>query len=293
MKFVSFRADNTPRYGVLDGENIVDLTDRLSYRDLLSLITANAADEAANAAKRATADFTTSDIRFRPVVPNPGKIICVGLNYHEHREETGMTQGKFPAIFPRWRDTQVGHREDVMLPRNTEQLDWEGELAVIIGKGGRHIGEADAMSHVFGYACYNDVSLRDFQRHSSQFTPGKNFPATGPFGPFLVTADEMGELDGKRIQTRLNGEIMQDATLDMMIFRPSWLIAYLSSFTPLSPGDVIVSGTPGGVGWTRNPPHWMKVGDVVEVEIDGCGILKNAIVAERNTAGGAAVRPTS
>ncbi len=282
MKFVSFRVNETPRYGVVDGENITDLTDRLGYRDLHSLIAADASAEAAKVSRAAGADYSTGEIRFLPVIPNPGKIICVGLNYHEHREETGMTQGKFPAIFPRWADTQIGHREDVVLPKNTQELDWEGELALIIGRGGRHIEAADAMSHVFGYACYNDVSLRDFQRHASQFTPGKNFPATGAFGPYLVTADEMGELKGKRIQTRLNGEIMQDATLDMMIFPPSWLIAYLSSFTPLSPGDVIVSGTPGGVGWTRNPPHWMRAGDEVEVEIDGCGILKNAIVAEEH-----------
>jgi len=281
MKFVSFRAGGSARYGLIKGGGVVDLTARLDYPDLRSLIAANGSAKAAGAAEGAAPDFPLSDIDYDPVIPNPDKILCVGLNYHEHRQETGMTQHKFPAIFPRWNDSQCGHLDDIILPKNASNLDWEGELAVIIGKGGRHIIEQDAMDHVFGYSIYNDASLRDFQKHSSQFTPGKNFPATGPFGPYLVTADEMGDLKGKKIQTRLNGEIMQNATLDDMIFGVPWLIAYLSSFTPLSPGDVIVSGTPGGVGWTRNPPHWMKVGDVVEVEIDGCGILRNAIAPEK------------
>ena len=281
MKFVSFRADGAARYGLLAGGGIVDLTLRRKHPDLKALIAAGAYKEAEEAAKGAAADFAPDQVAFDPVIRNPGKILCVGLNYHEHRAETGMTQHRFPAIFPRWADTQCGHLQPIVLPKNAVELDWEGELAVIVGKGGRHIAEKDAGAHIAGYACYNDASLRDFQKHSSQFTPGKNFPATGAFGPYLVTSDEMGDLKGKKIQTRLNGEIMQNATLDMMIFSVPWLIAYLSSFTPLSPGDVIVSGTPGGVGWTRNPPHWMKLGDVVEVEIDGCGVLRNEIGAEK------------
>jgi len=280
MKFVSFRIGDEARYGVLSDNGVVDLTVRLRFPDLKSLIAARVLDEAAEALMGAQTDFALDEIEFDPVIPNPGKVICVGLNYHEHRQETGMTQHTFPTIFIRWADTQVGHLDPIILPKNAEQLDWEGELAVVV-EGGRHIAEANAMNHVFGYACYNDASLRDFQKHSSQFTPGKNFPATGAFGPHLVTADEMGDLKGKKIQTRLNGEIMQNATLDDMIFGVPWLISYLSSFTPLNPGDVIVSGTPGGVGWTRVPPHWMKAGDVVEVEIEGCGILRNPIAAEK------------
>ena len=280
MKFLSYRATGAARYGVVDGNNVVDLTGRLKYPDLKALIAADARAEAERATKSATADFTLEQIAFDPVIPNPGKIVCIGLNYHDHLNETGMKKFPYPSIFTRWADTQVGHLQPIVRPRSSDQFDYEGELAAIIGKGGKHIAGADALGHVWGYSCYNDVSVRDFQRHSSQWTPGKNFLGTGPFGPFLVTRDEVGELAGKKIQTRVNGNTMQSATLDMMIFSVSQLIEYISSFTPLIPGDVIVTGTPGGVAWVRTPPPWMKPGDSVEVEIDGIGILKNPIATE-------------
>jgi len=280
MKFVSFRAGGAARYGLVEGNRVVDLTRRLKYPDLKSLIAADAFAEAARAAKGATVDFTLDQIAFDPVIPNPGKIICVGLIYQEHRNETGMTSHPLPATFIRWADTQLGHLAPMVRPRASEQLDYEAELAVIIGKGGRYIKASEAAAHIVGYSCYNEGSIREFQRHASQWTPGKNFPATGAFGPFLVTPDEVGELAGKKIQTRLNGKVEQSSTLDMMIYGPLKLIEYFSNFTPLSPGDVIVSGTPGGVGWVRQPPLWMKAGDSVEVEIDGVGLLRNPIVAE-------------
>ncbi len=280
MRLLSFRAGGTAHYGVVDGNKVIDLTPRLKYPDLKSVIAADATGEAKRAAKGAASDFTLDQITFDPVIPNADKIICVGLNYHDHLNETGMKKFPYPSIFTRFADTQVGHLQPVVRPRNSETFDWECELAAIIGKRGRHIGETDAMSHVAGYSCYNDVSVRDHQRHSSQWTPGKNFPATGAFGPFLVTPDEMGDLKGKKIQTRVNGKTEQSATLDMMIFNVAQLISYISSWTPLGPGDVIVTGTPGGVGWVREPPLWMKPGDTVEVEIDGVGVLKNPIVAE-------------
>lgn len=280
MKFVSFRAGGAARYGLVDGSRVIDLTTRLKFPDLKSLIVADAFAEAGRAAKGATADFALDEIAFEAVIPNPGKIICVGLNYQEHRNETGMTSHPLPATFIRWADSQIGHLEPMVRPRASEQLDYEAELAVIIGKGGRYIRERDAAAHICGYSCYNEGSIREFQRHSSQWTPGKNFPGTGAFGPFLVTPDEVGELAGKKIQTRLNGKAEQSSTLDMMIYGPSKLIEYFSVFTQLSPGDVIVSGTPGGVGWVRQPPLWMKAGDIVEVEIDGVGLLRNPIVAE-------------
>jgi 2-keto-4-pentenoate hydratase/2-oxohepta-3-ene-1,7-dioic acid hydratase in catechol pathway len=280
MKFLSFRAGGAARYGLVDGNDVVDLTVRLKHPDLKSLIEADAAAEAASAAKGASADFTLDQITFDPVIPNPGKIICVGLNYEGHRKETGMTQHKFPNFFARWADTQVGHLQNIVKPLDSDQLDWEGEMAVIVGKGGRYIPQAQAMDHIFGYSCYNEASLRDYQKHSSQFTPGKNFPGTGAFGPHMVMRDAMGDITGKKIQTRLNGENVQSATLDMMIFPPTRLVEYISSFTPLSPGDVIVSGTPEGVGWVRKPPLWMKEGDVVEVEIDNIGIVRNSIINE-------------
>ena len=280
MKFVSFRAGGKSRYGLVDGDSVIDLTQRLKYPDLKSLIEADALDEAAEAVS-GPAEFDLDQIKYDPVIPNPGKIICVGLNYEGHRKETGMTQHKMPNFFVRWADTQVGHLENIVKPLDSDQLDWEGELVVIMGKGGRYIKQSDAESCIAGYSIYNECSLRDYQKHSSQFTPGKNFPGTGAFGPYMVTPDEMGELAGKKIQTRLNGETMQDATLDMMIFSPTRLIEYITSFTPLSPGDVIVSGTPEGVGWVRKPPLWMKGGDIVEVEIDNIGILRNPVVNEK------------
>ena len=280
MKFVSFRAGGAARYGLVEGHRVIDLTKRLKYADLKALITADAFAEAGRAAKGATADYALDQIAFDPVIPNPGKIICVGLNYQEHRNETGMTSHPLPATFIRWADTQIGHLEPMIRPRASEQLDYEAELAVIIGKGGRNVLESQAAAHICGYSCYNEGSIREFQRHASQWTPGKNFPGTGAFGPFLVTPDEVGELAGKKIQTRLNGNVEQSSTLDMMIYGPTKLIEYFSDFTPLSPGDVIVSGTPGGVGWVRKPPLWMKPGDVCEVEIDGVGLLRNPIVAE-------------
>jgi 2-keto-4-pentenoate hydratase/2-oxohepta-3-ene-1,7-dioic acid hydratase in catechol pathway len=296
MKFLSFRArtrvnfkvnrDGTgeevfaPRYGAVDGNFIYDLTARLKYPDLKSLIAADAVKDAQREIKGATADFRTDEVDFDPVIPNPGKIICIGLNYAEHANETGMKRSPHPPVFIRWADSQVGHLANIVKPNDSEQLDYEGELAVIVGKGGRFIPEAEAAKHIAGYSCYNEASVRDYQKHASQFTPGKNFPKTGAFGPFFVTADEVGELKGKKIQTRLNGQVVQSSTLDMMISSPARLIAYLSTFTPLSPGDVIASGTPGGVGWVRDPPLWMKVGDVAEVEIDGVGLLRNTIGAE-------------
>ena len=179
MKFLSFRAAGSARYGVADGNKVIDLTARLRYPDLKALIAADARGEAEREAKGAKADFTLDQIVFDPVITNSGKIICVGLNYHEHVNETGLGGHSYPSIFTRWADTQVGHLQPVVRPKNCDTLDYEAELAAVIGKGGRYISEADALTHVAGYACYNDVSLRDFQRHGSQWTPGKNFPATG------------------------------------------------------------------------------------------------------------------
>jgi 2-keto-4-pentenoate hydratase/2-oxohepta-3-ene-1,7-dioic acid hydratase in catechol pathway len=202
------------------------------------------------------------------------------LNYEMHRKETGRAEVEHPTIFMRFANTQIGDGAPIVCPRVSRDLDFEGELAVIIGRPGRYIQRKHAMEHVAGFACYNDVSVRDWQRHTSQFTPGKNFPATGPFGPWMVTPDEVGPLAKLRIVTRLNGEIMQQATLGDMIFDIPRIIEYCSSFTPLSAGDVIATGTPGGVGSRRVPPLWMKPGDVVEVEIERVGLLRNRVVGE-------------
>jgi 2-keto-4-pentenoate hydratase/2-oxohepta-3-ene-1,7-dioic acid hydratase in catechol pathway len=282
MKFISFRAQGAAHYGVVSGDGIVDLTPRLGSRfpDLKSIIAADATAEAERAAKGATADFRLDQIDYAPVIANPGKILCVGLNYEEHRMETGRPKVENPTIFARFADTQIGHLQPIVKPKLSDKVDYECELAVIIGKGGRYISEAKAYDHVYGYSCYNDVSIRDYQNHTSQWTPGKNFPSSGPFGPWLVTRDEMGVLEPKRMQTRLNGQTVQNTLFEMMIFPVPRLIEYLSRFTTLMPGDVIVSGTPGGVGMRREPPLWMKAGDTVEIDIEGIGILKNPIVAE-------------
>ena len=183
-------------------------------------------------------------------------------------------------MFTRFADTQVGHRGALVKPRHSDKMDYEGELAVVIGKAGRDIDAADALAHVAGFACYQDASIRDFQGHTTQFTPGKNFPATGGFGPWLTTPDEAGPIGAQRLRTTLNGTVMQEARLGEMIFPIERLIAYLSSWTPLAPGDVIATGTPGGVGMKRVPPVWLEDGDEVVVEIDGVGTLSNPVVAE-------------
>jgi 2-keto-4-pentenoate hydratase/2-oxohepta-3-ene-1,7-dioic acid hydratase in catechol pathway len=211
------------------------------------------------------------------VIPNPGKIVCVGLNYEEHRAETGRDKTENPALFLRVAESQVGHRQPILRPRESTHLDFEAEIALIVGKAGRRISQAESWRHIAGYSCYNDGSVRDWQRHTVQWTAGKNFAQTGGFGPWMVTADEIPPGTVMTLSCRLNGERMQHATTEMMIFKIPRLIEYISAFMPLAAGDVIVTGTPGGVGARRTPPVWMKPGDTVEVEIDKVGVLTNTI----------------
>jgi len=204
----------------------------------------------------------------------------VGHNYEEHRIETERDPTQHPLLFIRVAESQTGHLQPIVLPAESTHLDYEGEIAVVIGKAGRRIREADAWSHVAGYSAYNDGSIRDWQKHTIQFTAGKNFTATGAFGPWMVTRGEIADGEELTLETRLNGEVMQRTTTASMIFHIPVLIEYISTFTSLQPGDVIVTGTPGGVGAKRNPPVWMKPGDHVEVEVGKVGILSNAIAAE-------------
>ena len=224
--------------------------------------------------------FTREEIRLLPVVADPGKILCVGLNYESHRKEAGRAEAEHPAIFTRYADSLIAHGDPIIRPRISTKLDYEGELALVIGKVGRNIPEKDALDYVTGYACFNDASIRDWQKHNIQFTPGKNFPGTGAFGPYLITPDEVGNLEEQRVITRLNGEVLQDQPISDMIWPLATLINYISTFTPLSPGDVIVTGTPGGVGFKRTPPVWMSPGDVVEVSVGTVGTLVNPIEDE-------------
>jgi 2-keto-4-pentenoate hydratase/2-oxohepta-3-ene-1,7-dioic acid hydratase in catechol pathway len=281
MKFASFKINGTASWGLIDGAKAVDLGAALRDRfpDLKSAIAAGALKEAAAAASKA-ARHPLKDITWLPVIPNPDKILCIGLNYETHRKETGRSEVENPTVFGRFANSQTGHLANIIRPRVSKDLDFEGELALIIGKPGRYISRASAWDHIAGYACYNEGSVRDFQRHTHQFTPGKNFPDTGAFGPWMVTPDEAGDLAPLRLQTRLNGQVVQDATISQMIFGIPQQIEYCSSFTRLEPGDVIVTGTPGGVGSRRTPPLWMKPGDVVEVEIDRIGLLRNSVADE-------------
>jgi 2-keto-4-pentenoate hydratase/2-oxohepta-3-ene-1,7-dioic acid hydratase in catechol pathway len=227
-------------------------------------------------------ELSSADVIFLPPIADPAKILCVGLNYAKHQAETGRPDVDHPTIFTRFADSQVGHLQPMIKPDQSIRFDYEAELAVVIGQGGRFITEDDALSHVAGYACYNDGSIRDWQRHTSQFTPGKNFPGTGAFGPYLVTPDEVGDYRKLPIESRLNGEVMQKATLADLIFPIPRLLSYISEFTPLSSGDVIVTGTPGGVGDRREPPVYMRPGDVIEVDIGIVGTLVNPVVSVAN-----------
>lgn len=281
MRFASFSIGGRASWGVVEGAEVLDLSGLLGDRlpDLKSAIAADALGDLAEPASHATRHPFAS-IVWLPVIPNPDKILCVGLNYEDHRKETGRAEVEHPTIFARYANTQIAQDDPIIRPRVSTSLDYEGELAVIIGKQGRYIPRDAALGYVAGYSCYNDGSLRDFQWHTHQFTPGKNFPGTGAFGPWMVTPDEFGPIGSQRIQTRLNGEIVQDATFEQMIFDVPRQIEYCASFTRLEPGDVIASGTPGGVGAKRKPPLWMKPGDSVEVEIDGIGILRNGVADE-------------
>ncbi|MEJ8827126.1 fumarylacetoacetate hydrolase family protein [Variovorax humicola] len=282
MKLVSFQHAGQATYGVVQGDRYLqppaDFLNR--FPDLASVLCADALGELKKAVAANGTAIQPSATQALPVIPNPGKLICVGLNYKTHVAETKRADSEYPSLFLRFNDTLAANEDVVLRPSFSERFDWEGELAFVIGKGGRHIPKAQAFEHIAGYACFNDISVRDWQRHTHQFTPGKNFPGTGPFGPYLLTRDEVPDVTQLALETRVNGNVMQKATLGDLIFDIPVLVEYISRFTPLSPGDVIATGTPGGVGDRRDPPLYMKDGDVVEVEITGLGVLRNRIGVE-------------
>ena len=221
------------------------------------------------------------EAEFDALIPQPGKLICVGINYQAHMREMGRELPDYPCLFVRFPASQVGHDQPLIAPDNSEQYDFEGELALVIGREAHHVSAAEALDYVAGYTCFMDGSVRDFQRHESQFTPGKNFPDSGSFGPWLVTTDEISDPSALHLETRLNGQVMQQAPINDMNFGVPEIIEYCSSFARLMPGDVISTGTPSGVGFARQPPVWLKPGDLLEVEIDGIGVLRNPIVVAR------------
>jgi 2-keto-4-pentenoate hydratase/2-oxohepta-3-ene-1,7-dioic acid hydratase in catechol pathway len=282
MKLISYRYQDQDSYGAVQGDRVIDLRAVFGARaaDLKALIAADLLAEAAQAVAQAKESLPLADVQRLPVIPNPGKIVCVGLNYGEHVRETGRTVTEQPTLFLRVAESQLAHGEDIVLPPESSKLDYEGEIAIVIGRGGRRIPEAEAWRHIAGYACYNDATLRDWQSATPQWTAGKNFFRTGGFGPWLVTRDEIADNQLMTLVTRLNGQEMQRTTTDKLIHSIPRQIAYISAFTPLAPGDVIVTGTPGGVGAKRTPPVWMKAGDVVEVEVDAVGVLRNGVQVE-------------
>ena len=279
MKLLSFATDGKEWFGALRDDGIVTLNDKVAQPNLRAAFAAGAIDTMRSIAQRATPDRKLADIRFLPVIPQPGKILCAGINYRSHAAEMARELRKQPSMFIRFADTLVGHGGELIRPKVSDNFDFEGELALVIGKGGRHIAPDRALEHVAGYTCFVDGSVRDYQKFS--VTSGKNFPGTGPLGPWLVTTDEIPDPGRLTLMTRLNGKEVQRSPTELLIYSIPQIIAFCSDFTALSPGDVISTGTPEGVGHSRKPPLWMKAGDALEVEITGIGVLRADVVDAR------------
>lgn len=282
MKLASFQHDGNDTWGVVTNDGLIDMGARAGakYPTIRAVLEAGALAEIASESAGQSADRRLDSVTHQPVITHADKILAIGLNYRTHVEEGGRKIPEHPMIFVRWNDSQVGHDQPLVRPKVSHIFDFEGEMAVIIGKKARHVSEADSLDYIAGYSCFNDGSVRDWQRHTGQFTPGKNFFRSGAFGPFLVTSDEAGPPDTHTLVTRLNGEEMQRATTDDLLFDVPKLIAYITAFTELNPGDVIATGTTGGVGFYRDPQVFMKPGDVIEVDISEIGVLSNTIVDE-------------
>jgi 2-keto-4-pentenoate hydratase/2-oxohepta-3-ene-1,7-dioic acid hydratase in catechol pathway len=285
MRLISYQSPTGPRTAALRGAAAVDLnrTDPAVPDCMKKLLAQGPAglERAGQAAARGQ-PMPLDGLRLVPPVPFPDKVICIGLNYADHARETGMALPPEPVVFSKFATAVRAHGDPIVLPRASSQVDYEAELVVVIGQGGRHIAEADARRHVAGYCCGNDVSARDWQlrKPGGQWLLGKSFDSFAPFGPALVTADEVPEPGSLKIQLRLNGQVMQDSSTAQLIFSVDKLVAYLSTVCTLAPGDLIFTGTPPGVGMARKPPVWLKPGDVTEVEIEGLGVLRNPLVAE-------------
>ena len=279
MKLASFRDDTGDTWGLVEdaGVRLAQPPLRTRFPDLRSVLAAGALAEIAGHLGKSTL-HNLSALRIAPLIPNPARILCVGINYLEHITEMGWDRPEYPTLFSRFPDTLVGHGEPIVRPSLSSQFDYEGELAIVIGRPARHVRAAEAFDYVAGYTCFLDGSVRDWQRHTTQFLPGKNFPATGGCGPWLVTTDEIPDPARLQLMTRVNGEVLQSAPVGDLCFNVPHIIQYCSSFCLLNPGDIIATGTPSGVGAARTPPRWLNTGDVVEVEISGIGILAHHVV---------------
>ncbi len=288
MKLLSFHADGQDRWGAVNGTGAIDLGARLGrYPDFLSLLRAGALAEARVAARGAPADYALDDIAFLPPVPNPEKTVCIGVNYANRDDEyvDRSARAKYPNVFMRTPGSLTGHGQPILRPPESEQFDYEGEIAIVIGKPGRRIPQDRAEEHIAGLTCLNEGSVRDWMRHGKfNITQGKNFERSGAAGPWMVTADEFSGFENLRVTTRVNGEVRQNDTTANMIFGFRYLIAYVSAFTALRPGDVISTGTPTGAGAFFDPPKWLEPGDSVEVEVAGVGILSNTVADDEDPA---------
>lgn len=287
MKLLSYSHNKKESWGAVAGDGVIDMVKALGgkYATLADFIGSDDYERRDELIKGKSADVPLAAIKYLPVIPKAEKIICLVRNYLDHHKEVvaaGLQRelSEFPPIFLRvWR-AQVGHLEPLVRPHVSNSFDWEGELAVIIGKGGRHIPKEKAMDHIAGYSIYNDGSIREWQFHAKQIAAGKNFVGTGPFGPWMVTKEEIPNPANLKLETRLNGKVMQSSNTANLIFDIPTIISYSSDIFDLVPGDVLVTGTPGGVGWSRKPPIFMQPGDVCEVEFEGIGVLRNPVVQE-------------
>ncbi|MFZ2069739.1 MAG: fumarylacetoacetate hydrolase family protein [Xanthobacteraceae bacterium] len=278
MRLLSFSADGKDSFGAVSGDGVVTLNAKVGRPSLAAALAADGVEALRQAAHDATPDRKLADITFLPVIPQPNKILCAGVNYRAHAAEVSRELPKQPSMFIRFTDTLVGHGGAMILPKLSDNFDYEGELALVIGKAGRHIPAERALDHIAGYTIFVDGSVRDYQKFS--VTSGKNWPGTGPLGPWLVTADEIPDPGRLTLTTRLNGVQVQHSGTDKLIYSIPQIVSFCSDFTALSPGDIIATGTPEGVGHGRKPPLWMKPGDTLEVEITGIGALRATIVDE-------------
>lgn len=278
MRWISYRRDGIDTFGIVNAEErVVDVGANCEYDSLKDAI-ASQNLESLTKILDGSSGVPLDEIEFLPPITNPDKILCVGLNYRDHQAETGRGGEDNPTIFVRFAAAQIGHKVNMIRPKESNTLDFEGEIAMVIGKPARRVAREEWLDYVAGFSCYNDGSVREYQRHTSQFTPGKNFVGTGGFGPWMMTPDEIGDLDEMEITTRLNGQVMQNAKSAQLVFGFAELIEYCTTFTELVPGDLIVTGTPGGVGAARNPPIFMDEGDNIEITVSPIGTLSNPVV---------------
>ncbi|MEW9552063.1 fumarylacetoacetate hydrolase family protein [Nonomuraea sp. NPDC050783] len=284
MKLATYLHAGRQSFGLVTSDGLVDLSVRLPGVDSIRSLLERQALADAGAFVNAAADHHLAEVTLLPPLPDAGKILCAGVNYEDHRKEGDQPKAPYPTFFMRFNDSHVGHGQALERPSVSEQFDYEGELAVVIGSTAEGVSREEALSHVVGYSLYNDGSVRDWQTHTSQWGPGKNFDRSGAFGPYLWTVDEVPDITASRLITRLNGEVLQQAVVRDMTFDIATLVSYASTFTTLRPGDVIVTGTPAGVGIARNPQVFMRPGDVIEIEVTGLGVLSNPVVESSRAA---------